>query len=320
MRTILVVTAVLSFIGVSLAADGSVPSIPPVKRSERHFGDGEGYLRALPDGTKITFDRLDGTRFELLLQNGVLKGALPAAKISTDARAWTSPLGYVLAVDPGSSRVTVKSPSGTSSTIMVLGKRIMCVNPDGDTWWNWRERPQVMRLLDGTRIDIMEDGNEWEAVTLRGERARLSLESRTWRTLDPIPSPPLIPEVESFFPAGNGSKWRRPAREDHIVFAWNWYPVGLPLARAIDDVKKGARRLDLDGYFAGIPQPQPAEESAGVIVARRFALFGGDRITFEPPGGEPYTVFLVPGGFEPDYYPYLERIPNERSEPLTGGS
>lgn len=165
----------------------------------------------------------------------------------------------------------------------------------------WSTRIQdtfVLRLPDGTRVDTIDAGAHWEALTLRGERFRLDARARAWTALDPLPSPPLIPDTDTVYVTRDGETWRRPIREEHVVFAWNWYPAGLPLERAIADVETGPRRKDLDRYFVEIANEQPPADEAAYVLGRRLALSGGDQVIFERPGGPPDRVFLLPASID----------------------
>ncbi|HHN73995.1 MAG TPA: hypothetical protein ENK10_02075 [Acidobacteria bacterium] len=279
--------------------------IAPAFRAQRHFERGAAFLRSLPDGTTIHVERNDGSQFELALREGVLHTELPACRLEKDGTQLVSPLGYRLGLTLLGRRIAVKivAPSGAETVFFSANKRLQAREGDGQTWATRRPEP-VLRLPDGTRIDVLDSRSAWEVYTLAGERYRLEVQGDSrWKPLPKVPSPPLIPEIFTVYSAGDGDDWRRPLGEDHSVFAWNWYPYGLAIDRLIEDVGKKSRRMDLDLYFNDIDRVQPPIDTAAYLLARRLVLAGGDRLTFTLPGQEPRTVFLFPGHFEADFAP-----------------
>lgn len=291
----------------TLAAAAPAPApevIPPLYRAARHFEEGEKYLRALPEGSKITVHRLDGATFTLTLTGGKLATTLPPAQISEGGKLWTSSLGYQVFVNYQSTPpgLAIAAPGGAWSTFSFLRNSILIVVEEhGGFWTRSLGDPMALRLPDGVRIDMLENGQQWEALTLNGERFRLSLAAGVWTEMPRLPSPPLIPDMESLYLAGNGDNWRKPAQDDHVVFAWNWYPVGVSMTQAIDDVRTGFRREDLDGYFDLLPNPQSGPDMAACLLGRRLALGGGDQMTFEAPSQGSTTALLLPGPLDPNY-------------------
>ncbi len=285
--------------------------IPPVERAARHFEEGEKYLRSLPDGTKVTVTRLDGSTFTLALSGGKFTITLPASQVSENGKLFTSPLGFQVFVNqqaqpPG---LAIVAPGGSWTTFsFVKSSVLLAMEQHGGLWSTHLELPLTLRLPDGTRIDMMDSGRRWEVMTLNGERYRLVVAEGTWTALPQLPSPPLVPDMDSFYVAGNGDNWRKPAQEDHIVFAWNWYPVGFSLAQAIEDVRGGVRRADLDGYFNVLANPQSGADMGACLLGRRLALGGGDQVTFKLPNEPPVTVLLLPGPIEPNYLVLKETL------------
>jgi len=283
-------------------ATGAAPAvIPPAFRAERHTAAGEAYLRSLPAGTRVIVDRADGARFELQLKDGRLGVDLPASAVSADGGTLTTPLGYTLSFlgdrRPG---VVIAAPNGHRTEFRPQKTALFVGESDAGVW-EWDLEGRGLRLPDGSRVDSLDKGQRWEVLTLRGERYSGELRGRRWDALPSIPSPPLVPDTLAAYLSGDGDDWRLPIWEDDAVFAWNWVQVGLPVERAIGDVRQGQRRKDVEYYFNGIDVAQPAEEVGGALLARRLVLAGGDRVTFALPGKEPVTVFVLPGALEADY-------------------
>ncbi len=285
------------------AAPGQPAAIPPVERADRHFEAGATYLRALPEGTKVTVKRADGSSFALRETGGRLATKLPAAKLSPDRKVVTTPLGFKLSVRPGEGAeraFVVEAPNGNWSQFVTINPADphASVLTKGRQMWTYAIGDGfVLRLPDGTRVDTTDTGRRWEAMTLGGERMRLEVEKGEWTALPTLPSPPLIPDLNTFFVCRNGETWRLAEGEDHLVFAWNWYPVGFAPADAVEDVR--ARRKVLDAFFAELALAQEPFEMAGYLLGRRLALSGGDTITFEVPGAKPATVYLLPDSIDP---------------------
>lgn len=304
------------------AVPGTAESIPPTERPARHFATGEAFLRALPEGTQIKVERIDNSVFALTLDKNLLKIDLPKSLLSADKKTLTTPFGYKLltATDPTVPGFRIVGPHGKGTTFQAdLEKKILVAFEDTPKRW---ERNLAfsfaLRLPDGSRIDMLQRGAVWEILTLWGERFRLALAEGTWAQLESIPSPPLIPDLSTFYVAGNGSEWRLPGKEEHFVFAWNWFPGGLSIDQMIADLKNGPRRKDLDDYFVDLPQPQSPEDMGAIFFARRLALDVGDRITFLLPGKKPVTVFLLPSPAYPDYFELREEEMG-RPKPLPRG-
>jgi len=301
----LVLTTTLLLPAICFGEDETPPQgelIAPAFRAERHFEAGATYLRDLPDQTRIIIERNDGTRFSLALEGGVLQTQLPPASLAEEKKVFVSPLGFRVFVNPDPKKpgVIVESPSGGTTRFVATFRHLEGRESDGGYWSTTIKEP-VLRLSDGTRIDVLENRSVWEVYTLAGERYRLPLDEGSWTALPTVPSPPLIPDIFSTFVAGDGDDWRRPLQEDHMVFAWNWYPHGLSIEQAIEAVRKGPRRLDLNLHFNGLDRAQQAPEMAAYVLGRRLCLAGGDRVTFVRPGEDPITVFLLPSEAEPDF-------------------
>lgn len=292
------------------AVPGTAESIPPTERPARHFATGEAFWRALPEGTQIKVERIDNTAFTLKLSQNLLKTDLPKSQLSADKKTVTTPFGYRLqaATDPAVPGFRIIGPRGKGTTFQANLERKTLVALE-DTPKRWERNLAfsfALRLPDGSRIDMLQRGAVWEILTLWGERFRLVLAEGAWVKLEPIPSPPLIPDLSTFYVAGNGSEWRLPGKEEHFVFAWNWFPGGLSIDQMIADLKNGPRRKDLDDYFVDLPQPQTPEDMGAIFLARRLALDVGDRITFLLPGKAPLTVFMLPSPAYPDYFELRE--------------
>ncbi|MDQ7007662.1 MAG: hypothetical protein Q9Q40_10545 [Acidobacteriota bacterium] len=309
MTRILTSTCLLALILAPSAAsppeeDAAGALIAPAFRSQRHFERGAEFLRGLPDGTTIRVERNDGSRFELRLDEGRLRTELPACRLEEDGAVLVSPFGYRIGLDATDRKgtVVVQAPSGAETYFFPTSKRLRAQESDAGSWATRRPEP-VLRLPDGTRIDVLDSRTAWEVYTLAGERFRLELRGGRWRPLPSVPAPPLVPEIFTTYAAGDGNDWRRPLGEDHSVFAWNWYPYGLPIERLIEDVETGARRRDLDLYFNEIDRLQRPVDTGAYLLARRLCLAGGDRLTFQIPGQEAQTIFLLPGHFEADFAP-----------------
>ncbi|NJN64463.1 MAG: hypothetical protein HC882_06005 [Acidobacteria bacterium] len=247
----------------SIWAEEASEKVPPAFRNERHFEAGVSFLRALPDGSDIEVRRADGSRFVLALRSGALSTTLPESRIENDGRTLVLPLGYRVYFKPEKpASVVVEAPAGALTSFSWINRSGVAIESDGG-YWKSNYDPFILRIADGTRIDAIDAMKRWEAVTLRGERFRLSLPEGTWTALPAIPSPPLIPAMNSFYVAGDGNDWRKPAGEDHAVFSWNWIQIGLPLERLISDVSAEPRRTDLRLYFDRLEMVQnPADMAA----------------------------------------------------------
>jgi hypothetical protein len=304
------------------ATDPLPELIAPAFRAERHFGAGAEYLRSLPDGTEVQLQRLDGAAFTLRLSGGRFNLELAKATLSSDRKLLTTPFGYQLWFDldpqPG---LRIKAPGGHSTLFFAMpwNKGNRAFESDAKIWEHW-EVGIVLRLSDGSRIDCIDEGTRWELITLDGERFGLDLKStdKLWETFPPIPSPPLIPDTDSYYIAGDGNDWYRPAREDHVVFAWNWYPLGFTVAQLLEDLASGPRRDDLNFYFNGLERVQRPVDMGGVILGRRLALAGGDQLSIHVPGHDPELIFILPGPLDPDHFEprtYRDRLPSLRQTP-----
>ncbi len=305
MKTILLLTTlILSSLALSLAEDAPAPDrefIPPAFRAERHFSQAVEFLSSMPDGTRITLNRADGSHFMLVEQDGTLNGKLNDSRLEQEAHVLVTPMGYKLYVDEDFPMgMVVEAPNGKRTLFSGFKKAIVAHEDDARAWMIPRTTP-ALRLPDGSRIDFLNQARVFEALTLHGERFRMELADRVWISLEKLPSPPLVPFMNSVYPAGDGNDWRGPAQEDHFVLAWNWYPYGLTLDRVIKDLSRGHRREDVDLYFNDLAFAQSGLEVGGILLARRFALNGGDQLTIELPGQEAHTVFVLPGPLEPNY-------------------
>ncbi len=314
--TLLLATAavVLTFAPPLHAADAE--RVPPAFRDERHFASGAEYLRALPDGTEIAIERADGFSFVLHLVEGALRTQLPPASIEDEAATLVLPSGYRIrfVADDDPPGVDVASPKGKISRFVPRTSRMHVWESDLG-FWRTNVEPLILRFPDGTRVDAMDRGVRWEALTLGGERYRMSLPEGRWQALPSLPSPPLVPAMGSFYLAGDGDDWRRPVAEDHPVFGWNWIQVGLPIERLLEDVSAFIRREDLRLYFQKLENVQPPAEMAAAIVARRLALSGGDQVIFRAPGQEPVVTFVFPGEVEPNYIEAKSERPMQLTSP-----
>ncbi|RMG45405.1 MAG: hypothetical protein D6718_07575 [Acidobacteria bacterium] len=278
--------------------------LPPVARAETNFKIGERYLESLPDGTVVRVERTDGTRLEYRLEEGRWKTELPPARLEQDGSRFVSPLGYSVAITRvrNRERVRITAPSGAYTDFWISGDRLLASEGDGGLWSLSISHGGALRLPDATRIDLLPRKARWEAITLAGRRFALDLRSGRWSELPAVPSAPLVPDLNAAYVAGDGDDWRRPVAEEHVAFAWNWYPYGLPASRLAADLRDPKRKHDLDFYFNGLREAQPGPEAAAYLFARRFCLGGGDKLTFDVPGREPYTAMLLPGPIEPDFF------------------
>lgn len=296
--------------------------IPPAFRADRHFTTGASFLKSIPDGTRIDVRRLDGTQLGFVVQAGALTLALPHASVSADRRELTTPLGYVLRLvstpNPG---MQLAAPGGGST---VFDPRpalsgVITTESDGLRWEYWRDSIGL-RLPDGSRVDALDHGARWELLTLNGERFTFDDPgpSSRWVSQPTLPSPPLIPDLDTWYVFGDGNDWARPANEDHVVFSWDWWPNGLPLERLVEQVGEPLRRRDLDLYFNGLGVPQTGAEAGAVLLGRRLLLGGGDQVSFTLPNQNPVSVFLLPGDWEADNYPpkpIKRQLPSLRQVP-----
>ncbi len=282
--------------------------IAPAFRDARHFETGRRYIENLPEGTTIEIRRADGTRFELALADGRLTTSLPPVSVSEDGTTLTLPGGYSIRYKARPPQAVVfTAPSGATTRFSWRMNTGMVEEADGGIWSSKRD-PLILRVTDGTRVDAMDRMHVWEVMTLAGERFRMELPEGRWLQLPDLPSPPLVPTLKSYYVAGDGDDWRRPAIEDHLVFAWNWITVGLPIEQVIEDVSIEPRRTDLRVYFNKLDRPQAPWDMAACILGRRLALGGGDMVVFHVPEQDPRTAFLLPGPLEPDYIP-LSGVP-----------
>lgn len=296
--------------------------IAPAFRAERDFETGAAFLRELTEGTTVSVQRLDGAQFTLTLTGGLLKTSLPASTLSADGSTVTSPLGYKLAFTTQSTGgLQITAPNGQWA---IFNSRVAeddtFVTESDAVQWRHNRIEIGLRLPDGSRVDALDGGTRWEIITLLGERYALThpAPAPKWETFPRLPSPPLIPDIDTFYLAGDGNDWYKPAFEDHVVFGWDWWPAGLALTRAIEDVSAGFRRRDLNGYFQDLEFVQSGPDMGACLLGRRLALGGGDRLTFQQPGTEPVTAYLFPGSLDPDRFEPKKpksQIPTLRQNP-----
>ncbi|MDH3283191.1 MAG: hypothetical protein OEQ13_00480 [Acidobacteriota bacterium] len=289
--------------------------IPPVNRAETYLDVGAATVESLPPGTRVRVDRASGMSFTLEQRDGKLMFDLPAATLSEDKGTLITPLGFKIGShDAMASTMTVESPNGRSTLIRRRGTRLLVYESDGGRWDVGR-RLLKLRLQDGTRIDRLEEGGAWEAITLRGERFRLAVGPQGWSRLPSIPSPPLIPDETVLYLAGDGDDWRFPVGEDHAVFGWNWFPYGLTAKQILDPIRIGQRSLDVINTFLRFVTMPPPEELASYMIGRRLSLSGGDRMTIEAPGREAVTAYLMPGHFDPNFMLPIVQHPDSFRRP-----
>ena len=298
-------------------AEEAPEKIAPAFRAERHFERGADYLRSLPEGTVIDVKRGDGFAFSLRLEEGLLKAELPAPVLEDGDRTLVLPSGYALSFEsdapPG---VQAESPLGRLTRFTPMKGRVGIRETDGG-YWDSNFDPLVLRFPDGSRLDVIEYGRIWEIITLSGDRFTMELPRVEWKAQPRLPSPPLIPEEKTIYVSGDGDDWRQSVREDHSVFAWNWYQFGRPIERAIEDLGRRERRLDLDLYFNKLEFEQRPVDVATCVLGRRLALISGDSITFKVPGRDPETGFLLPGPIDPDYIEPTNSLPTSLPMPKT---
>ena len=302
MRSVIPYCLLVLALGIPAALAEEAPEkIAPAFRSERHFAQGADYLRGLPEGTVIDVKRGDGFVFSLRLNEGLLKVELPETELEDEDRTLVLPSGYALKfmtdAPPG---LQSESPLGRVTRLSPTRERVRAQEGDGGLW-DTNFDPLVLRFPDGSRLDVIELGKRWELLTLSGRRFLMVLPDVTWREQPRLPSPPLIPEMRTFYLSGDGDDWRLTVKEDHSVFAWNWYQFGLSIDRVLKDVEREDRRLDLTLYFNKLETVQRAADMAACVLGRRLALIGGDSVTFRAPGKDPETGFIFPGSLDPDF-------------------
>lgn len=305
MRTITRLLTMTVFLA-SVAPVAGAPAseiLPPVARAARHFDDGAAFLRALPDGTVVRVLRADGSAFELRLAAGVLRADIAPSALEPGAAFLRSPLGWRVGLrttDDGLRALFVEAPNGAWTAFHLPRPDAVFATTRGGRSWSARlDAPLALRLADGTRLDIVADGAACEALTLRGERFRLDLAGGTWQAVESGLAPPLVADPGVPYVTTGGETWKRPAGEDHVVFGWNWYPAGLPVERALDEVGRPPRRAGLDALFRRLERAQPPADLAAALLGRRLALTGGDQVVFEVPGAAPRSAFLLPGPADP---------------------
>ena len=296
-------------------AEESPEKIAPAFRAERHFEQGADYLRSLPEGSVIDVKRGDGFAFSLRLDEGLLKAELPEPELEEEGRTLVLPSGYTLTfVSDKQPGMHIESPLGRQSRISPSSERLIAQESDGG-FWDTNFDPLVLRFPGGSRLDVIELGRRWELLTLTGRRFLMVLPDMTWTEQPRLPSPPLIPEMRTIYMSGDGDDWRRAAKEDHSVFAWNWYQYGLPIERALKDLEREDRRLDLTLYFNKLEHVQRPADTAACVLGRRLALVGGDSVTFRAPGKEPETGFILPGPIDPDFIQPTSSLPTNLPMP-----
>lgn len=290
----------------SLLAEDERTPIPPAFRSQEHFAAGQSYLEGLGPGWTVEIDRADGLHFELQVgEGGFAEPDLPPARLESKHVAVT-PLGYRITggvelpryIKGARSVLEIEAPNGRYSLLYDFGPGLIVYEGDGRAW-EYRNHKASFRLPDGTRFDELAPYDEWELLTLRGERFVFDVTSGTWREETSLDSPISLPDF--FVPAlgGDGDDWYYPEEEDHIVFAWSWYPGSLTVAEVIDATATGKRRYGIDLYFNELAYEQRPAEMAAYLLGRRLALSGGDRVTFVSPVGKRETIYLFPTPIEP---------------------
>ncbi len=304
--------------------------VAPAFRFDRHLAAGRAYLESLPEGTRITIHRNDGTSFSLRLKGGVLVADPDLPAMHRDGDDLVTPLGHRLRLGRapnGRFRAVITTPSGTATQVTRQLDRLAVLTRGGRNWTYSLNHELVLRLTDGTEVWVTDRARKWTVTDLHGARFRWEEDDPRWIELPALPSPPLVPRfLGYYYQAGDGDEWRRPVAEDHAVFAWNWYPLGLPLSRLLAEVLQEPRLHDVRYQYEQIPRMQTPPEEAAILVGRRFALCGGDRVTFEVPGRDPVTCFLFPGPIDPDYtLPRVETgttipLPRRRLKRTPGGA
>ncbi len=280
--------------------------LPPAFRVDTYHRMATEFLRALPETSRVRIERASGVRFELELAGGRFAGTVPPSSLSEDATTLTTPLGFRLSPTvAGTVGMIVTAPNGRFTEFTRRNRRVIAREGDGNTW-NAPRHALTLRLPDATRVDMLEETQLFEVITLLGERYRYDSLRQSWTPLGRIPSPPLIPDIEASYVAGNGDDWRFPFPEDHTVFAWSWYPYGFTVEDVLRESWRGFRKDDIAELFEVIEVVPEPVELGGYLLARRLALGGGDRLIIERPGEEPSTVYLLPGTFDPNFF--LPRI------------
>ncbi|UCF69015.1 MAG: hypothetical protein JSV80_06950 [Acidobacteriota bacterium] len=303
------VFAVCALAPVALAAaENPLPPLgtplPPVQREQVHFKVAEQFVDSLGEGVKVRIEKSDGAAFTLQLTDGRWRTELPPSVLDESTKTLTTPLGYSISwqMRGDRERVQIEAPSGVRSQFSNQGRSLVVQESDGGIWTTTRSKKFGLRLPDATRIDMLELRQIWDILTLNGERYRLDVKTGEWTELPAIPSPPLLPDTDLVYLAGDGDDWRYPVAEDHIAFAWNWFPYGLAADRVVEDIRDEPRRHDINYYFQGIDSVQTGAEVGAYILGRRLALVGGDRLYFALPGKPESMVLLLPGPIDPDYW------------------
>lgn len=316
MRSVTLCCLLLLAFGASAPqAEEGPEKIAPAFRAERHFAQGAEYLRSLPEGTVIEVKRSDGFTFSLLLREGLLQAELPEPELEDEGRTLVLPSGYALTfVTDRQPGLQAESPLGRWSRHIPSGNVVRTMESDAGIW-DSNYDPLVLRFPDGSRLDVIELGRRWDLLTLSGRRFLMELPDMTWKEQPRLPSPPLIPEIRTFYVSGDGDDWRLNAKEDHSVFAWNWYQFGLSIERALEDLEREDRRLDLTLHFNKLEHVQRPSEMAACLLGRRLALTGGDSITFRVPGKDAETGYILPGPLDPDYIQPKDSRPTRLPSP-----
>ncbi len=316
---LLTVSLFVSLPAPAAAQSGDEPAvgelIAPAFRAERHFEAGRRFLESLPAGTVVTLDRADGAQLALDFDGEAFHTQLEPSRFEPAEKRIVTPLGYRLEMVQETGRsfyfLRITAPNGTWTELRNRrGQEAIASESDGIRWIH-RGRTLALRVGDGTRIDFTEEHRRIDVLTMLGERFRVMIANGVIEQLKDSPAPPTIPDIRALYLSGNGDDWRMPAHEDHVVFAWGWYPYPLKMKRLIKEVGAKPRRHDLDYYFNGVERVQEPIESGACLIARRFGLVGGDRVTITLPDADPHMVFVLPGPLEPDYSVPFE-LPREQ--------
>jgi hypothetical protein len=305
--TILLTLACLSF-NVPTPAQDTPEKIAPAFRAERHYAAGVSYLERLAPGWTIRIDRADGSSLELAMgEAGLEATSLPASRLVEEGTTVVTPFGYRISVGPSVPKhiaraqygIEVRAPNDNVTFLFDVGRQVLVLEPDGRLW----DKPShetSWRLPDGTRMDELYGYDEWEVVTIHGERFRLDTRTLRFEQQPSLSSPLLLADVSVPMLWGDGDDWVYPLGEDHVVSAWSWYPGPLSVDEIIAWVDAGPARQELNLFFNGLEFAQQPAEMAAYLLGSRLSLSGGDRVTFVPVEGEEVTVYLLPGPADPD--------------------
>lgn len=295
-------------LGVPAAAQEVGEKLAPVYRSDRHFGDGVAFLQRLGPGWSVHIEASDGAEMTFQGSESGLRLELPEAKLVSPQEVVT-PLGYRIRVGDdlpeyqvgAEPAIEITAPNGNRTYLYDVGRAVVVVELDGLRWL--RRSPETSwRLPDGTRLDELRGYDQWEMTTVDGGRFHLDVASKTWSEAEPLSSALMVADLSIPVLGGDGDDWLLSIEQDHLFFAWDWYPGPLSVEEIVGPIESGPMRRELTLLFNDIERVQPPGHTAAYLLGRRLALTGGDVVTFVDPDGEQTQVYLMPGAHEPDTF------------------